>query len=115
MTKRFSEDYLRDIDQAIEDVISFIKDMTFTEFEQDKRTIYATVRAIQIIGEAVKKVPQSIKDDYSYIPWQDIAGIRDKVTHQYFAIKLNVIWETVKNDLPILQESIKEILTNFNE
>jgi uncharacterized protein with HEPN domain len=115
MTERFAEDYLRDIYEATEDCIHFVEAMTFEEFILDKKTIYAVARAIQIIGEAVKKVPDSTKALYPEIPWKNVAGMRDKVTHQYFAVKLDIVWGTVQRDLPILRDLIGRILENYQE
>ncbi|EAZ91520.1 HepT-like ribonuclease domain-containing protein [Crocosphaera chwakensis] len=115
MIKRYSEDYLRDIKEGIELAIEFVEGLNFEEFCQDKKTIFAVTRAIQIIGEAVKKLPSSLREANPQIPWKDIAKMRDKVTHQYFAIKLDILWETIKNDLPILLSMIEPLLTELME
>jgi uncharacterized protein with HEPN domain len=115
MIKRYSEDYLRDIQEAIELAIEFTNGMNFDEFSQDKKTIFAVTRAIQIIGEAVKKLPDSLRQQYPQIPWKDIAKMRDKVTHQYFAVNLEVLWNTVQQDLPLLQSLISAVLVDFSE
>lgn len=115
MSKRYSEDYLKDIEEAIELAIEFTKGMNFEDFIQDKKTIFAVARAIQIIGEAVKKIPNSIKEKYPHIPWQDMAKMRDKVIHQYFAVKLDIVWNTIKQDLPLLKTLISSLLADFKE
>ncbi|GBF80551.1 HepT-like ribonuclease domain-containing protein [Aphanothece sacrum] len=115
MIKRYSEDYLRDIEEAIKLAIEFTEGMNFDEFCQDKKTIFAVARAIQIIGEAIKKLPDNIRQQYPQIPWKDIAKMRDKVTHQYFSVKLDVLWDTVKQDLPLLQSLISSVLDNLKE
>ncbi len=109
MTERDIADYLQDIFDAADAAIGFVEGMSFEEFEADTKTIYAVTRAIQIIGEAVKKIPDSVKAKYPDIPWKDIARMRDKVTHQYFGVKLNVLWDTVKQDLPILKDLMQKI------
>ncbi|MEB3192716.1 MAG: DUF86 domain-containing protein [Snowella sp.] len=115
MSDRYSEDYLRDMAEAIELAIEFTDGMEFEKFTSDKKTIFAVTRAIQIIGEAVKKIPDTTRQQYPQVPWKDIAKMRDKVTHQYFAVKLDVIWDTVQQDLPLLKTLIADVLTNFQE
>jgi uncharacterized protein with HEPN domain len=115
MIKRYSEDYLRDIEEAIKLAIEFTEGMNFDEFCQDKKTIFAVTRAIQIMGEAVKKLPDNIRQQHPQIPWKDIAKMRDKVTHQYFSVKLDVLWDTVKQDLPLLQSLISSVLEHLKE
>lgn len=82
MIERYSEDYLRDIQEALELAQEFTEGMNYEQFCQDKKTIFAVTRAIQIIGEAVKKLPSSLRQENPQIPWKDIAKMRDKVTHQ---------------------------------
>lgn len=115
MTKRYSEDYLKDIEEAIRLALEFTQDIDFESFCQDTKTIFAVTRAIQIVGEAVKKIPDNIRQQYPQIPWKDVAKMRDKVTHQYFAVKLDVVWDTVQQDFPLLQTFIVDILENFSE
>jgi uncharacterized protein with HEPN domain len=88
--------------------------MTLEEFKQDKKTIFAVTRAIEIIGEATKQIPSTIREEYPQIPWRSIAGMRDKMIHQYFGINLQVLWDTVEQDLPPLKPTIKEILNEIS-
>lgn len=89
--------------------------MTFSEFENDKKTSFASTRAIQIIGEAAKKIPEAIKTQYPDIPWKGMMGMRDKVTHEYFGISLSVLWDTIQQDLPKIKETLPSILENLKE
>lgn len=102
--------FLQDILDAIDDVQGFIKGMEFNEFSGDKKTIYAVMKALEIIGEATKNLPDTLKNEYPDIPWKFMAGIRDKVVHGYFVVDLPIIWSTAKKDLPSLKLSIEEIL-----
>lgn len=115
MSDRYSEDYLRDMQEAIRLAIEFTEGMNFDDFSKDTKTIFAVTRAIQILGEAVKKIPDPIRQQYPEIPWKDIAKMRDKVTHQYFAVKLDVVWDTLKQDFPLLQSLLVSVLDNFQE
>lgn len=113
MTSRQIEDYLQDILNTIDIATQFVESMTFEEFEADPKTIFAVTRAIEIVGEASKNIPQTLRDQYSHIPWKSITGMRDKVIHQYFGVNLQVLWETAQQDLPALKPSISEMLNNL--
>jgi uncharacterized protein with HEPN domain len=68
------------------------------------------IRALEIIGEATKQVPQSVKDSYPEVPWRQMAGMRDKLIHDYFGVNLVVVWKTVIEDLPNLEPLIRHVL-----
>jgi uncharacterized protein with HEPN domain len=83
-------DYIQDILDSINDIESFILDMKFAGFVSDKKTINAVVRSVEVIGEAAKKIPKSLKDKYTDIPWKEMAGTRDKLIHEYYGIDENI-------------------------
>jgi uncharacterized protein with HEPN domain len=115
VNQRAIGDYLQDILDAVNAAIEFVEGMTFAEFEGDKKTIFAATRAIQIIGEAAKKIPDSIKAQYPEIPWKGMTGMRDKVTHEYFGVNLDVLWDTIQQDLPKVKDLMPEVLVNLAE
>lgn len=113
--KREYIDYLRDIDEAIEKAADFTKGMDYESFQDDDKTVYAILRALEVIGEAAKKIPDSIRNDYPEIPWREMAGIRDKLIHDYFGVNMEVVWKTVEEDLPSLQSQIRRVIENNNQ
>jgi uncharacterized protein with HEPN domain len=70
----------------------------------------AVIRRLEIIGEAVKNLPPDFKERYTNIPWQQIAGMRDVLIHEYFGVDLNLTWQTVREDIPSLKSKLEEIL-----
>lgn len=102
--------YIKDMIEGIEKAEGFTKDLSYENFAADEKTHYAVVRCIEIIGEAAKHVPQEIRKEYSDIPWKDMAGMRDKVTHFYFGVNLEKVWLVVKKDFPQLKPLIKKAL-----
>jgi len=108
--KRDYKDYVIDILQSIETIEKFIKGLSFQNFREDEKTIFAVVRALEVIGEAVKKIPPDIKKKYKQVPWKKMAGMRDKLIHEYFGLNTKVVWRTVKDELPQVRPQIEEIL-----
>lgn len=104
--KREYKDYIID---AIEKIEKFTQNMEFKDFECDDKTILAVVKSLEIIGEAAKKIPPRIKKLYLNVPWKKIAGMRDKLVHEYFGVNKKVVWRTAREDLPELGLKIKEI------
>jgi uncharacterized protein with HEPN domain len=114
MIKRDPIVYLLDMLNFSNSALTFIHGYTFKLLSTDEKTLFAVIRAIEIIGEASKKVPKSLKEKYSYIPWREIAGMRDKVIHEYFGVDKKVVWHTVKHDLPKLKKHLEQILKDLD-
>lgn len=91
----------------------FTKDLNYEDFIRDEKTHYAVVRCIEIIGEAAKHIPEEMRKKYPQIPWKDMAGMRDKVTHFYFGVNLEKVWLALKKDILELKPLIKEVLANI--
>src|SRR3989338_3945772 len=99
--------YMKHILDAIADIEDSVKKLSKQEFKRNKDTKDATIRRIEIIGEAVKNISKEFKQKHPKIEWARIAGTRDIMIHAYFSVDLDIVWGIVKNDLPYLKKSIK--------
>lgn len=106
--RRSAGEYLSDIRDAIHSAREFSTDVTFEEFQSNREKQFAIIHALEIIGEAAKQVPVSVRDEYPDIPWRDIAGMRDRLIHGYFSVNLERLWNTVLEDLPRLEAALKK-------
>ena len=106
--------YLQDIVEAADRIASYVEGVTRSEFETDQMRIDAVIRNLQIIGEAVKNIPDSIREKDPSILWQEIAGLRNRVTHAYFDVDVDIIWDVVQSELPILKTQIQRIIAETN-
>ena len=102
--------FLDDIVEATSKVLEYTSGLSYEQFGADRKTIEAVVWNLQIIGEAVKNIPEETRSQYPDVPWRDMAGLRDIIVHQYFGIKLDVIWKVIQQDLPRVEHLIREIL-----
>ena len=107
--------YMNDILEAIKKIEEYVKGMSFDDFTEDARTIDAVVRNFEIIGEAAKHIPSTIRKKYPDIPWKEMAGMRDKLVHAYFGVNLKVVWETIKNRLPEVKQLVKDLFETINQ
>ena len=105
--------YLQDILSNIEHAERFSAGMSFDEFVKNYQAHYAVVRCLEIIGEACKQIPQTIRNKYPEIPWLRIIGTRNVIVHEYGTVDLEIIWGTVKNDLPLFKNQIQQIITGL--
>ncbi len=110
MRRRDTRDYLQDIVDAISDAESFTKNLTYDQFVKDRKTLNAVVRSLEIIGEASKQLPNSLKNQFPELPWKEITGMRDKLIHAYFGMDTEMIWQTVKENIPPLKQTLQKIL-----
>ncbi|MEK7570852.1 MAG: DUF86 domain-containing protein [Patescibacteria group bacterium] len=109
MSKRENALYINDIIVAIDTIVGYVHTMSFSEFEDDKKSIDAVVRNIEIIGEASTHISEDLKIQHPKIPWKKMISMRNKIIHEYFGIDNEILWETIQNDLPLLSEKVKQL------
>lgn len=109
MSKRNIALYAEDIRNSIRNIEAYTRGISFKKFKSDFKTIDAVVRNFEIIGEAAIKVPEKLKEEYNSIPWSKMIGMRNKVIHEYFGIDSEILWKTIKEDVPLLKKDIEKL------
>lgn len=113
--KREYRHFIKDILESIEHIKNFIGDMDFREFIKDDKTSSAVVQKLGIIGEATKNIPKHIKALYKEVPWSDMAKMRDKISHFYFGIDYDIVWNVIKERLPEIKPIIEKMLKELKD
>lgn len=101
---------LADMLIAARDAIGFVTDVSREHFLADIKTQYAVARALEILGEAANAVPEGIREDHPEVPWPGIVGMRNRLIHEYFQVRLDVVWDVVTNELPSLINQLEGIV-----
>lgn len=108
--KRDYKVYLDDILDSIEKIIDYTEGRTKSDFTKDNQLQDAVLRRFEIIGEAVKHIPDDIKEKHPEIEWEKAAGARNIFVHEYFGVRLERVWKTIINDLPLFEKQIKSLV-----
>jgi len=114
-TERNYKMYIDDMHLAMSRIAEYIIDYDFITFKRDYKTVDAVIRNFEIIGEASKNIPEFIKKEYSEIPWNEMYALRNRVSHEYFGIDYEIIWEIITNHLPINKLVLEQIIESLNE
>ncbi len=104
--------YLEDMNIAMKRIAEYIKGYSFVKFKEDFKTVDAVIRNFEIIGEASKNLPNEFKEKHPEIPWSEMYLLRNKVSHEYFGIDYEIIWDVAINYLPENKKQIELILAN---
>jgi uncharacterized protein with HEPN domain len=106
--------YLRHILDAINTVEEYLRNTDENTFKVTGLLQDGAIRQIEVIGEAVRHISKDLRRTYPEIPWQDIAGMRDKLIHDYFGVDIEKVWLTTQEDLPVLKQQVIKIFKDFN-
>ena len=103
---------LRHILDAAHEAVSFTKGHRREDLDTDRKLNLSLVRLLEIIGEAARDITKEFRQEHTELPWKSMVGMRDRLIHGYFDVNLDVVWETVTNDLPPLIDKLKKIVAN---
>lgn len=112
--QRTDDAYLEDILSFAQNGMKFVDGMSFEEFSADEKTIYAVIRVLEVVGEATKKISDEFKSRHPSLPWRVMAGMRDKLIHDYIGVDLAVVWDTVTKNLPDVVPQIRRLLSDVD-
>jgi uncharacterized protein with HEPN domain len=101
--------FIDDINDSIRAIESFVEGLSQEDFKKDRKTFSATIRELEIIGEAVNNISDELKQKYLHVLWQEIRSFRNKIVHEYFGVDIRIVWDVITNELPILKRQIARI------
>ena len=110
MSERDPRLYCDDILDSGNAILEFVEGLSFDDFCNDRRTYSAVIREFEIIGEAVGKLPESFRKRRPDVEWQDIKDFRNLLSHEYFGVDLEIVWNVIEEDLRHLMDAVKKIL-----
>lgn len=105
------KEYLRHINDECSYIISVSQDLRYEDLIENETLKWAVVRSLEIIGEATKKIPADVKVTWNTIPWKNMAGMRDRLIHDYMGVNYTIVWDVMKNKIPDMNKQISKFLT----
>lgn len=109
MSKRGDSELLCDIKEASRRISVYTDKLSLDEFKKNRKTQDAVIRNLEIIGEATKNLSIALKRKHHNIPWKEMAGLRDRLIHQYFGVNFDIVWKIIRQELPELASRIDKI------
>jgi uncharacterized protein with HEPN domain len=106
-------DFVEDFFDGMQKAEILLEGVDYLQFESDFRINYAVVRALEIIGDAVKRLPEELKQEFPDIPWKGMSGMRDRIIHGYDNVDLEIVWDVIKRDIPLIKPKIERILMDY--
>ena len=113
--KRDARLYLDDIVEAIQRIEEYSQHPDLDSFKKDRKSVDAIVRNFEIMGEAVNKIPSALRNRYPDIPWTEMLGMRNKLIHEYFGVDTEILWKTIKENIPQLHAQLRKILQDMEQ
>ncbi|MCL4456009.1 MAG: DUF86 domain-containing protein [Nitrospirae bacterium] len=114
MTRDFSL-FAEDILASITWIEQFTASIEFEQFLADEKTKTAVVKKLEILGEAAKNIPKTVRDKHKNLPWADMARMRDKLSHEYFGVRYDIVWKVVKEKLPVIKPLIEKLISDLKK
>ena len=108
-------DYIEDIIDAMEKAETAVGNVSYDRFATDFMINFVVIRALEIVGEATKRLPMSLREQYPQIPWKKMAGMRDRIIHGYDHVDMEIVWQVIKQDIPQLKPHLQQILIDYEE
>jgi uncharacterized protein with HEPN domain len=109
MPKRNPELLVEDMLDALRKIRLYTESMSYSSFLQDEKTIDAVVRNLEVLGEAARQMPEEFSTGHANVPWRKIAGLRNRIVHDYFGLDLAIVWQIIQNDLTQLQSQLMKV------
>jgi uncharacterized protein with HEPN domain len=109
-SSRHWSDRVRDILDALREIQTFTAQLSFEQFQTDLKTIRAVEMNLIVIGEAAAAIPEEEQEAHTAVPWHLMRGMRNRIVHAYFAVDERILWDTIQNDLPVLQEQLQLLI-----
>ena len=101
---------IEDIVEAASAIAGYVQGLTYEDFAEDRKTVDAVVRNLEVIGEAARHVPEDVRARFPELPWSDMADTRNVLIHEYFGVDLTILWKTASIDLPAILPALRRVI-----